>query len=221
MIDDPTKNDNRKYDYSNCSEQSRVEYKVICDLVTNSSKVIDFGCGNGSLLKLLQTTKNTRGIGYDISQSGVNICHNKGINAVCKPIDELHPELQDKEFDYAICNVTIQMVMYPEILLKEMCRVSHYQIVSFPNFGYISNRLDLLFNGRMPKPMLYNYSWYSTGHIHQLSINDFIELVNDIGEINIVSQTGVPSQRFLLRNWLSQFFPNLLEKISIFLLKSC
>jgi methionine biosynthesis protein MetW len=217
-IDTPENNDNRNYNYSNHPDQSRVEYPIICDLVAHGSKAIDFGCGNGSLLQLLQQNKSVQGIGYDVSSSGVDICQKKGIKAVCDSIDKFHPELGDKEFDYAICNVTIQMVMYPEILLKEMVRISRYQIISFPNFAYISNRFDLLFNGRMPRSMLYGYSWYSTGHIHQLSLSDLKELVRNVGESNIIQQIGVPSKRFLLRNWIARLKPNLLEKVVILLL---
>lgn len=72
----------------------------------------------------------------------------------------------------------------------------------------------------MPKPMLYDYSWYSTGHIHQLSITDFIKLVKTFNGTKIVRQVGVPSQKFILRNWISPLMPNLLEKIPIFLLDS-
>jgi methionine biosynthesis protein MetW len=220
MIDNPNTNDNRLYDYSDCIEQDRAEYEIICDLVADGSKVVDFGCGNGSLLKMLQLKKNIIAIGYEISPSGVVACRDKGINAICESIDKFHPELKDREFDYAICNVTIQMVMYPELLLKEMVRVSRYQIISFPNFAYISNRLDLLINGRMPQPMLYNYTWYSTGHIHQLSISDFTKIVKNIDNTKIVKQVGVPSKKNILRNLISPLMPNLLEKTSIFLLNS-
>jgi methionine biosynthesis protein MetW len=220
IIDDPDKNDNRLYDYSDCIEQDRAEYNIICDLVSDRSKVVDFGCGNGSLLKMLQLKKNITGIGYEISLSGVAACQDKGINAVCESIDKFHPELKDREFDYAICNVTIQMVMYPELLLKEMVRVSRYQIISFPNFAYISNRLDLLIYGRMPQPMLYDYNWYSTGHIHQLSIVDFEKMIEATNGIKIVKRVGVPSRKFVLKNLISPLVPNLLEKIPIFLLDS-
>jgi methionine biosynthesis protein MetW len=220
IVDIPTVTDNRDYDYTNYPDQIRAEYQIICDLISDSAKVIDFGCGNGALLQMLRAQKNTIGIGYEISPSGVEACQNNGIKATCQTIDKFHPELKDREFDYAICNVTIQMVMYPEILFKEMVRVSRHQIISFPNFAYISNRVDLLICGRMPRPMLYDYTWYSTGHIHQLSISDFEKMVETNKDTKIVKRVGVPSQKFILRNWLAPLSPNLLEKIPIFLLDS-
>jgi methionine biosynthesis protein MetW len=177
MIDDPWVNDNRRYNYSNCKEQFREEYPVIFDIVERGSSIIDMGCGNGSLLKLLIEKRGCTGLGFDVSETGIEACREKGLMAECRAIDQPHEDIADKQYDYAICNVTIQMVMYPEILLSEMKRIARYQIVSFPNFAYWRNRLDLLFRGRMPHPMLYGYKWYNTGHIHQLSIRDFEELI--------------------------------------------
>lgn len=145
MIDDPIKNDNQNYDYTSCETHVRPEYPVILEMVKPNSTVVDFGCGNGSLLSLLKAEKKIEGLGYDISPSGVEICKKKGLDAVCESIDRRHPGLKDNQFDYAICNVTIQMVMYPKILLEEMIRVSNRQIISFPNFAYFRNRIDLFF----------------------------------------------------------------------------
>ena len=142
-------------------------------MVKSGSKVIDLGCGNGSLLKMLKDEKKIEELGIELYSSGVEICREKELNACQGRIDVPLTNIKDRSFDYAICNVTIQMVMYPEMLLGEMKRIARYQIVSFPNFGFWLNRLDLLFNGRMPRPMLFGYEWNNTGHIHQLSIKDF------------------------------------------------
>ena len=103
----------------------------------------------------------------------------------------------DNEFDLSICHITIQMVMYPEVLLKEMKRISKFQIISFPNFAFYKNRMDLLFNGRMPKPMLFGYKWFSTGHIHQFSLKDFEYLVGNIGGLKITSKNFISSKNVL------------------------
>jgi methionine biosynthesis protein MetW len=188
------------------------------ELIKPNSTVVDFGCGNGSLLLLLKQLKDVDGLGYDISPSGVEACKRKSIPAVCVAIDRHHPELRDRQFDYAICNVTLQMVMYPEVLLKEMARVARFQIVSFPNFAFYTNRLDMLFHGRMPKPFLCNYTWYSTGHIHQLSLRDFEELVRAVGGLRIVKRCSRelhnPVKRLLLKA-----LPNLFETIPVYLLQ--
>jgi methionine biosynthesis protein MetW len=80
-----------------------------------------------------------------------------------------------------MCKVTLQMVMYPEKLLSEMVRVASRQIVCFPNFANLRNRVELLLMGRMPRAMLFGYSWWDTGHIHQLSVRDFEEYLPRVG----------------------------------------
>ena len=143
-IDIPGKDDNRQYDYSQNQSQNRAEYDYIIQLVSSGSRVIDLGCGNGSLLKKLVEEKNVIAQGIELSVSGVEACRNKGLDVLQSRIDEKLP-FKDLEFDFSICNVTMQMVMYPEVLLKEMKRISKYQIISFPNFAFYKNRIDLLF----------------------------------------------------------------------------
>lgn len=216
-IDSPLYNDNRNYDYSIAFAEEREEYKLICELIEPNSKVIDLGCGNGSLLEKLIKEKNVKGEGVELSSSGVEACKKKGLKVLQGRIDEKLP-FDDNVFDYSICNVTIQMVMYPEVLLSEMKRISKYQIVSFPNFAFYKNRLDLLLKGRMPKPMLFGYKWYSTGHIHQLSIKDFYELVEDVGGLKIV-RINAHSSRNRIKKYFSEKFPNMFQILQTFLLK--
>ena len=215
-IDIPGKDDNRQYDYSHNQSQNRAEYDYITQLVSSDSSVIDLGCGNGSLLKKLVEEKNVIAQGIEISLSGVEACKNKGLKVLQGRIDEKLP-FKDLEFDFSICNVTIQMVMYPEVLLKEMKRISKYQIISFPNFAFYKNRIDLLFNGRMPKPMLFDYKWYNTGHIHQFSISDFYELLNDVGGIKVEQLLWAKTNN-TIKDYLSITFPDLFMAIPIFYL---
>jgi len=216
MIDDPTLNNNREYDYTGHEIQYRDEYPIIEGLIKLNSKVIDLGCGNGSLLQLLKDRKNIQEYGIELVQSGVDICRENGLNVRQGTIDSPLDGIEDKQFDYAICNVTIQMVMYPEVLLSEMKRIAHYQIISFPNFANWRNRLDLLLRGRMPKPMLFGYDWYNTGHIHQLSVKDFLNLSGKY-DLTVCKQIhiGIWSWIGYIRNWNS----NLFSTISVYLLK--
>jgi methionine biosynthesis protein MetW len=213
-FDEPGINDNRNYNYEKFPSFERVEYPIITDMVERNSKVIDLGCGNGSLLEKLIREKNVDAQGVEISKSGVEACLKKGLKVTEGKIDEQLP-FADDSFDYAICNVTIQMVMYPEIVLKEMKRIAKYQIVSFPNFAYWKNRIDLLFNGRMPQPMLFGYSWYSTGHIHQFSVKDFLRLLCVIGNM----QTEKMQDSRSGFSFVNKIFPNNFLYIPIYLLK--
>jgi methionine biosynthesis protein MetW len=218
-IDDSKYQDNRQYKYPIDSTQQRAEYSPISEWIKAESKVVDFGCGDGSLLNFLKINKKISSLGYDISQSGIEACKRKSIDAICDRIDKVHPELKDKSFDYAICNVTLQMVDFPEVLLSEMQRVAIHQILSFPNFAYYENRLDLLIRGRMPRPMMFGYDWFSTGHIHQLSIQDFRLFVQHHSNLKIKKERHIGLNSAVLKS-LVPIFPNLLSKISIFLLSS-
>jgi methionine biosynthesis protein MetW len=172
------KNDNRSYVYDTDSKTKRPEYEIISSWVDIKSNVIDLGCGDGSLLYNLIKRNKVNGVGIDVSDSAVREAKRKGVAAVRRRIDSKLP-FKDTEFDYAISTVTLQMVSYPEVLLSEMKRISRRQIISFPNFAFILNRLDLLFNGRFPRYTLFGYEWFSTGHIHQFSISDFEDMVSN------------------------------------------
>jgi len=214
IIDDPANNDNRNYHYGE-DFYDRHEFSTIKEWTMNNSKIIDLGCGNGALMNYLKKTTSDI-IGIEISPSGVEQCLKNGLKTICAAIDNqlTYTSYLDNQFDYAICNVTMQMVDYPEVLIQEMKRISKYQIISFPNFAYLENRLDLLFNGVMPRKMLYGYKWYSTGHIHQFSIVDFKNFCKENG-IEIIKRRDYGCFSFV-----SQFFwPNLLSKESMFLCK--
>ncbi len=217
-LDLPEINDNRNYDYSAHPDEDRKEYSIIVDYIQPNSTVLDLGCGNGTLLQRLLKEKNAVGTGLEISESGVNICRQRGLDVRYGRIDERLP-FKDNEFDYAVCNVTIQMVMYPETLLREMKRVSRYQIISFPNFAFWKNRMELLLKGRMPRRMLFGYSWYSTGHIHQLSINDFQQLLHEVGGMSVESR-WIDRSSIAARNFLNVLFPNLFQLLALFVIKT-
>lgn len=213
----PDYNDNRAYNYTAFPDEDRREYERIMKLIPNGASVIDLGCGNGSLLQKLKLQKQAICHGIELAESGVNICRQKGLDVIQGNIDEPLP-FSDNAFDYAICNVTIQMVRFPEILLKEMKRIARYQIVSFPNFGFYKNRLEMLFSGRMPQKMLFGYPWYATGHIHQLSVKDFLALVKIIGGLEVIKlDTNETSSA--LKNKMISLCPNLLGVLPIFLLQ--
>src|SRR3990172_6606943 len=207
--------DNRNYNYSSLEPEDREEYKYVIEFIESHSKVIDFGCGNGSLMKKLAQEKNVDIQGIDISESAVEVCRMKGLKAERGEIDK-PLNISNNSFDYSICNVTMQMVMYPEVLLKEMKRISKYQVISFPNFAFYKNRLDLLLYGRMPKPMLFGYKWYNTGHMHQLSIKDFYELLDNIGGMKI-REVVLQKSKNPLKNYLMKSFPNLFQVLPVFL----
>jgi methionine biosynthesis protein MetW len=211
-LDTPGINDNRCYDYTGYEVIQRAEYPIIISWIPSGARVIDLGCGNGSLLALLKHEKKIHELGIELTQSGVNACLEKNLNVQQGIIDRPIEGVADREFDYAICNVTLQMVMYPEVLLSEMARISKHQIISFPNFAHLQNRLDLLVHGRMPRPKLYGYTWHDTGHIHQLSVRDFLDFIDKMGLV-IEKQAHLGRLSF----WgLPRWLPNLFSSTAIY-----
>lgn len=205
--------DNRAYVWDETFSM-RPEYPYIERWITFGARVIDLGCGNGSLLMLLKEKKNIVASGIELTPSGVAACRARGLQVTQGRIDVTLSDIADNAFDFAICNVTLQMVMYPEVTLREMQRIARYQIVSFPNFAFIANRLDLLLFGRMPRWGLFGYTWYNTGHIHQLSIRDFLATVTELGMV-------VRDRVWLGKlGRLCALAPNLLTQTAIFLLES-
>ena len=65
-------------------------------------------------------------------------------------------------------------------LLREMLRVGREAIVSFPNFGHWSARLQVL-AGRMPVSATLPYAWYETPNLHHCTVTDFEDLCRKIG----------------------------------------
>lgn len=215
-INNPLYNDNRNYAYPEGHSEFRREYRYFIDSIPSGSRVIDLGCGDGSLIELLKKDNNCDVTGIELADSGVNSAQKRGLNVIKGRIDETLPFTQD-EFDFAICNTTLQMVMYPETLLKEMIRISEKQIISFPNFAFYKNRFQLFFGGRMPARGLFGYQWYNTGHIHQLSCTDFLSLLYKLrpGARATLLNT---SENDFLRNFLIGKFPNLFHIFPIYLI---
>lgn len=158
----------------------------ITDIIKNwiqpSSNIIDFGCGDGSLLKDLIDTKNICGYGVEIDHQMIAQCIEKGISVVEKDIDEGIQDFELSNFDIAIMASSIQCLKNPNIAMRRMLKLSNKCIVTLPNFGYWRCRLALLV-GKMPVTPSLPSSWYETENLHLCTINDFEELCSDAGFI--------------------------------------
>ncbi|MBI5419510.1 MAG: methionine biosynthesis protein MetW [Deltaproteobacteria bacterium] len=154
---------------------TRIDHSVILDLVPPGTKVLDLGCGDGSLLAKLVGQKDVTGRGIEISEEGVRSCIAKGLTVLQGDIDEGLRDYPDRSFDYVILNQTIQAVKKPDVVLSEILRVGEKGVVGIPNFAFWRMRLYLVFNGRMPKTDFLPFEWYDTPNIHFCSILDFEE----------------------------------------------
>ena len=188
--------------------------KIITDWVPSRSKVIDFGCGDGSLLKDLINTKNICGYGVEIDHQMIDKCIEKGISVIEKDIDKGIQDFELSNFDIAIMASSIQCLKNPNIAMRRMLRLSNKCIVTLPNFGYWKCRLALL-AGKMPVTPSLPSSWYETENLHLCTISDFEKLCSDSGFIideriflNSSSKKGV----------LASIMPNIFASEGVYLL---
>lgn len=154
----------------------RRDLLLIAEMVAPQSRLLDVGCGDGSLLEYLAREKQVDGRGIEIRQSGVNACVARGLSVIQGDADSDLPDYPDAAFDYVVLSLTLQATRNPRKVLHEMLRIGRRAIVSFPNFAYWRVRLQLLLGGRMPMTAALDDPWYETQNIHLCTIKDFDEL---------------------------------------------
>lgn len=190
------------------------DFNLISRLIPVGSRVLDLGCGDGTLLQKLRAERQAFIQGIDIDPSMILLCVQKRVPVVQGNLDHILPELVTASFDVVILSQTLQVVKKPDVVLEQMLRVGRKAIVSIPNFGYWVNRCQLFFQGRMPVTKDLPYQWYDTPNIHFCTIRDFRRFVRDRGwkiEAEYYLTHGRPARPVL---------PNLFATDLIALLKS-
>lgn len=196
---------------------SRVDLLLISEMVEWGSRVIDVGCGDGTLLRILAETRNVDARGVELSQAGVNSCVAKGLSVVQGDADSDLENYPDKAFDYAILSQTIQATHAPRLVLEQLLRIGRRAIVSFPNFGHWRIRGQVMFGGRMPLTANLPQPWYETPNIHFCTIKDFMALCQDIdAKVERIETLNVHGQR--LGFAVPMFMKNLIADQAVFLL---
>lgn len=154
----------------------RDDLQLIFDWITPNNRVLDLGCGDGELLAALVKHKNCQGYGLEINTNSVLAAMQRGINVIQADLEAGLQHFNDNSFDIIVLSQTIQSMQNTENILQEMKRVAAEAIVTFPNFGYWRNRLQIALGGHMPVSERMPYQWYNTPNIHWCTLQDFDKL---------------------------------------------
>lgn len=193
------------------------EFKVIADLLPNNSKVLDVGCGDGSLMDLLTKDKNIEVRGLELDQSNVQKCIVKGLPVIQGDAETELYQFPPQSFDYVILSQTLQAFYKPDKVLKELLRIGKSVIVSIPNFGYWKVRTSLLFFGKMPITKTIPNTWFNTPNLHMCTIKDLFNYCED-QNIEIKKVIGVNENNISLIKKSNLEMKNLFSKLGIFLI---
>jgi len=168
----------------------RADYAVIAAWVADGARVLDLGCGDGTLLKHLRTRQGCSGYGIEIDDANVLASLANGNNVIQSNLEEGLAGFGDASFDCVVLSHTLQAMRHIEALMREMLRVGRQAIVTFPNFGYAPNR-EQVAAGRMPVSKILPHEWYNTPNIHLCTMLDFEDLCAklDIEILDLVALT--------------------------------
>ena len=191
----------------------RADLDIIQRWIKPGSSVLDLGCGDGTLLKELSAHMDVRGYGLEIEAENITRCIQSGVNVIQYDLNDGLNDFNADAFDYVIMTQTLQAINRPDQLLNEMLRVGRQGIVTFPNFGHWSARLQLALGGHMPVTRNLPNEWYNTPNIHLCTLKDFEALCRD-KNIRILQRSVV---NYAHRSTAAtRFLPGLLGEIALY-----
>jgi len=195
------------------------EFKIISELIETNTRVLDVGCGDGTLMEFLKNKKKIDIRGIEISKNKVQQCIGKGLTVIEGDAEKDLSQFPDGSFDLVILSQTLQAFLNPEKVISELLRVGKKAIVTIPNFGYWKVRLHLLVKGTMPITRTLPDEWYNTPNLHMCTIQDFfnfcktreINLYNSIALHNLKS-SKITNTNLILKNLTAVLGIFLIEK---------
>ncbi len=193
----------------------KIEFEIIASFLPNNSRVLDVGCGDGTLMSHLSKEKNIDVRGLELKEENVKNCISKGLSVIEGDAETELGQYPDKSFDYVILSQTLQAFYNPETVLEHLLRIGNAAIVSIPNFGYWKVRTSLLFFGKMPVTKSLPNKWYDTPNLHMCTIRDFYELC-EYKKIQINKIVGISNNKTSSINKKNLGVKNFFSEIGIF-----
>jgi len=189
----------------------RPDFAAIAGWIPQGASVLDLGCGDGSLLRYLRGTNEVHGYGVEIRHDNIVACIKNQVNVIQGDLESGLSGFESNAFDYVILSQTLQATRHTEALMQEMLRVGREGLVSFPNFGYWRNRINIL-QGNMPVSEVLPYQWYDTPNIHLCTLHDFETFCQD-NNIYIIDR------RVMTGNNEIKLLPNLFGSTAVYRFK--
>ena len=189
----------------------RPDLAFIAHWVPQQAHVLDVGCGDGAMLRYLQSAKACTGYGIEIADDKVLESTQRGINVIQQDMEKGLAIFGDNSFDTVLCLSSLQMMQHVEGLLRDIVRVGAEAIVSFPNFAYWPHRVALM-RGRMPVSKSLPYQWYDTPNVRCATIHDFEQLAVECG-LEVLERVALADGQVIA------FLPNLRGSLAVFRLR--
>ena len=194
------------------------EFQIISELIKNNTRVLDVGCGDGTLMKFLKDEKNVDTRGLEISKNNVQSCISKGLSIIEGNAEKDLHQFPDLAFDYVVLSQTLQAFYNPEKVIDDLLRVAKKAIVTIPNFGFWKVRIHLLLKGTMPVTNTLPNEWYNTPNLHMCSIKDFSNFCSK-KKIDLISSIALNGEKTSKINKGNINIKNLSSELGIFLIK--
>ena len=194
------------------------EFKIIANLIEKNTRILDVGCGDGTLMEFLKSDKKVDIRGIEISKNNVQKCIGKGLTVIEGDAEKDLIQFPNQSFDFLILSQTLQAFLNPETVINELLRVGKKAIVTIPNFGYWKVRLHLLTKGTMPITKNLPDEWHSTPNIHMCSIKDFFNFCNN-RKIRLDKSLALHNEKTSLIKNSNLDIKNLSAELGIFLIE--